>query len=263
MLPDLTTVKNIVISAAEEELMPRFTTRIESDTKADGSFITEADLASQQRIAKELAQLWPEIAFLGEEMEPHTQQALLSSGQALWCLDPLDGTSNFAGNIPFFSVSLALIVDQRIQLGIVYDPVAKECFSAQYGSGAYLNNRPLTASASNISELAKATAIVDFKRLSHEMATRLVTHRPYASQRSFGSVALDWCWIAAGRSHLYLHGKQNLWDYAAGHLILSEAGGFSASLENDPVFQNSLEPRSAVCALDPELFAQWQQWLAE
>ena len=71
-----------------------------------------------------------------------------------------------------------------------------------------------------------------------------------------------WCWVAAGRFHLYLHGSQGLWDYAAGSLILSEAGGHGQTLASAAVFNNTLEKRSAVCAGDAELFAQWTQWLA-
>lgn len=103
--------------------------------------------------------------------------------------------------------------------------------------------------------------LIDFKRLKPELAAKLATSPPYASQRSFGSGALDWCMIASGRCHLYLHGGQRLWDYAAGQLILSEAGGVSATLDGDAVFQNGLSARTIVAATSPELFASWQRWL--
>ncbi|MEF3192893.1 MAG: inositol monophosphatase, partial [Halothiobacillaceae bacterium] len=75
------------------------------------------------------------------------------------------------------------------------------------------------------------------------------------------SVALDWCWVAAGRFHVYLHGRQGLWDYAGGHLILEEAGGYSCTLAGETVFRNTLDKRSAVCAGDARLFAEWKGWL--
>jgi len=109
--------------------------------------------------------------------------------------------------------------------------------------------------------LAKGVAIVDFKRLPLALAQRLVVEPPYSSQRSLGSVALDWCWIAAGRAHVYLHGKQQLWDYGAGQLILEEAGGHSVTLEGDTVQTVSLRPRSAVVALNGDLFREWTAWL--
>jgi len=89
----------------------------------------------------------------------------------------------------------------------------------------------------------------------------LVTEAPYSSQRNIGSSALDWCWLAAGRYNIYLHGGQKLWDYAAGHLVLHEAGGVSISLDNLPVFRNQLETRSVLASLDADLFQYWKEWI--
>lgn len=256
---DINTLKGIVMSAAQEELLPRFT-NVKRGIKADGTFLTEADLAVQSRIANELKTYWPEILFLGEEMPAVEQQTLLRSGEPIWILDPLDGTSNYASGIPFYSVSLALIEQGQLKIGLVYDPERDECFSAVKGEGAWFNDERLQSIDTGL-DLKQSTGLIDFKRLSPELATRLATEIPYSSQRSFGSVALDWCWIAVGRSHVYLHGRQNLWDYAAGHLILAEAGGQSCTLNGEVVFNNSLEPRSAVAALDPKMFKAWTGWL--
>jgi len=98
-------------------------------------------------------------------------------------------------------------------------------------------------------------------RVDSELAARIASAPPYNSQRSFGGVALDWCWLAVGRFHLYLHGKQNIWDYAAGYLIYKEVGGSACILQGDAVFDFSLSPRSAVAALDNPLFKQWCQYL--
>ena len=84
---------------------------------------------------------------------------------------------------------------------------------------------------------------------------------PYLSQRNFGSVVLEWCWLAAGRFHVYLHGGQKLWDYAAGSLILSETGGFALTLNGAPVCCADLQPSSVVAALDAKLFQEWKMWL--
>ncbi|MGM0679053.1 MAG: inositol monophosphatase family protein, partial [Pseudomonadota bacterium] len=232
------TLISLVRSAAREELVPRFT-HVKRGIKADGTVLTEADLAMQQRVANELNRLEPDILFLGEEMPAEEQQALLQSGKPLWVLDPLDGTSNYASGIPCFSVSLALIESGKLKFGMVYDPMRDECFTAQQGQGAWLNGGRLVPFDTGL-KLKQSTGLIDFKRLAPALATRLVTGMPYSSQRSFGSVALDWCWIAIGRSHVYLHGKQNLWDYAAGHLILAEVGGQSCTLEGEAVFNNTL-----------------------
>lgn len=256
---NLDSLISLVRTAAREELLPRFN-NVDSEFKADGSFLTEADLAMQTRLTNELQQQWPQILMLAEEMDTQEQDVLLHNGKPLWILDPLDGTSNYAAGIPFFSVSLALIEAGELQLGVVYDPVRDECFSAQRGQGSRLNGRSLAPVETGLS-LKQSTGLIDFKRLSPQLATRLAVEIPYSSQRSFGSVALDWCWIATGRCHVYLHGKQNLWDYAAGALILSEAGGQSCTLEGEVVFNHGLAPRSAVAALDGNLFSAWCDWL--
>ncbi len=256
---DLHTLKKIVISAAREELLPRFA-QVTRRQKTDGSLITEADLACQQRIAEELQQHWPQTVFIGEEMPTEAQSERLKNARSLWCLDPLDGTSNFASGIPYYSVSLALIQDGRISLGIVYDPLRDECFAASQEQGVSLNGKPLPRIDSDLS-LKQATAIIDFKRLEPALAARIVRDPPYASQRSFGSVALDWCWLAMGRGHVYLHGRSNIWDYAAGHFIFTRAGGHACTLEGEEIFVDELRPRSSVGATSAALFAEWKQWL--
>jgi len=248
-----------IVAAARDELLPRFA-HVERHRKRDGSVLTEADTAMQSRTADYLHGLSPDTMFLGEEMDAGEQAALLASGKPVWCLDPLDGTGNFACGIPYYCVSLALLQSGRVELGLVYDPVRDECFTAQHGGGAWLDGKPLRVVDSGLA-LKQATALVDFKRLEPALATRLVTDIPYASQRSFGSVALDWCWLAAGRCHLYLHGRSNIWDYAAGNLVFSEAGGYSVSLDGQAVFTHALVPRSAVAAVDQGLFEAWCRWL--
>ncbi len=253
------TLIQLVTESADAELVHRFT-RVDASVKQDGSLITEADMAAQERIRQGLQAIWPQRLFLGEEMDKEQQAALLAqSGSGLWVLDPLDGTRNFAAGIPFFSVSLALIEQGEVTLGIVYDPMRRECFYAVRGQGAWMNGVPIKAPPAV--NLNQATAIIDFKRLSPELSLRLAQQAPYSSQRSFGSVALDWCWIALGRGHVYLHGKQNLWDFAAGELILLEAGGFGCTLQGEPVYNGRLEGRSAVAAGNRDTFDAWCHWL--
>jgi len=96
---DINLVKNIIISASNVVLLPQFNA-VERSYTPDGSVVTEADLLMQYRIKSELKLAYPDIELLGEEMTKEQQQVLLSSGKALWCLDPVDGTSNFAAGIP-------------------------------------------------------------------------------------------------------------------------------------------------------------------
>ncbi|MFC1749837.1 inositol monophosphatase family protein [Pseudomonadota bacterium] len=251
-------LQQIIREAASAELLPRFR-HIERQFKDDGSVVTEADTSMQQTVQTALKAAWPDIALLGEEMSEAEQVALMANSQSgLWVLDPLDGTSNFAAGIPCFSVSLALLKDGEVQLGLIYDPLRDECFSAIAGQGAWLNDEPLVAGESDL-PLSKCIAQVDFKRLPSEMAARIASQPPYGSQRSFGSGALDWCWVAVGRVQLYLHGKQKLWDYSAGQLILREAGGHCCTLDEEAVFQGKLEPRSVIAATHGNHFEAWRE----
>lgn len=265
--PDLATVAALLRDCARAEILPRAQSP-DPRLKADGTWITDADLAMQARVQRELAARWPHIPLLGEEMSAQEQRRLMSEaaatpgGPGLWALDPLDGTSNFAAGLPVFGPSLAWIQGGRVRLGVVVDVMRDEVFSAALGAGAYLSGQRLRVPAA-VPPLAKTIACVDFKRLPPALAIALATRPPYASQRSIGSVALDWCWVACGRFHLYLHGSQGLWDYAAGSLILLEAGGHSQTLDGEPVFNDTLSKRSAVCAGDAGLFAQWVGWLGE
>jgi myo-inositol-1(or 4)-monophosphatase len=257
---DLKELTELVSTIADTQLPPRFNCR-DSTYKADGSPLTEADLVMQSELIEALRERWPQFAVLGEEMsEQEQQQALKEQEQGVWCIDPLDGTSNFNVGVPYYAVSVALLRNGQVETGVVYDPSRKECFSAMRGRGAWLNGKRLGA-LERSTPLAEGVALVDLKRLPKELAKRLAAEPPYKSQRSFGAVALDWCWLAAGRCHVYLHGKQKLWDYAAGSLILREAGGQAVTLDGDAVFAATLRPRSAAAALDEQVFKQWVGWL--
>jgi len=252
---------DLVKETAHRELQARFA-QVQGTRKHDGSVVSVADLAVQQRIRTGLARIAPSCRFLGEEMGADEQQRVFTEAAAgLWCLDPLDGTSNFAAGLPFYAVSLALLTGGEVKFGLVYDPCRDECFTAVRGCGAWLNGTRLVCVPTDL-PLAHTLAVVDLKRLTASLARDLAANPPYASQRSFGSVALDWCWLAANRYHVYVHGSQRLWDYAAGQLILSEAGGVSATLAGEPVFNGSLEPRSAVASVDQRLFDAWRGHLS-
>lgn len=259
MQKDLENLINIVKPAAQQELMPGFGNH-QYTYKADNSVITDADLAMQQRLQIEMLALWPDIPILGEEMTETEQQSVIVESDSYWCIDPLDGTNNYATGMPCFGVSIALVKNSEVVLALIHDPVRDESFSAIKGRGAYLNGQRIEKRPA-LQERERVIAEIDMKRLPDELAIRLVTEAPYSSQRNIGSSALDWCWLAAGRYNIYLHGGQKLWDYAAGQLILHEAGGVSVSLDNNSVFRNQLETRSVLASMDPTLFASWKQWI--
>ncbi len=256
MLEDLRKLESIISELAAQEIMPRFR-QVSYEFKHDGSLVTEADTSMQAAIVKALKENWSDYQLLGEEMTSDEQQALLEHcDTGLWVVDPLDGTTNFTSGIPIFSVSVALILNGEVKMGVIYDPVRQESFSAIQQQGAWLNGQPLKPAIER-NQLKQCIAQVDLKRLPNSMASQLAADHPYASQRNFGSGALDWCWLAAGRSQLYAHGGQKLWDYLAGHLILQEAGGQVSTFDSQSIFIKSLTPRSVVAAINPALYQLW------
>lgn len=244
---------------ADTEVMPRYQCVLH-DRKADGSLFTEADLVAQRALERLLPEIYP-CPVLGEEMDEAQQHRLWTEHDMLWCVDPIDGTSNFVHGIPYFGLSAALLQGGRTLLGCVYDPNRQEAFSAQKGVGAWLNQQVLMVEPKPDRLLGHAMAAVDFKRLPKPLVTRLTTDPPYASQRNFGACTLEWCYVAAQRVGVLLHGGQKLWDYAAGALILEEAGGFYRSLDGQPWWQGEPWTRSVLAAGQQSLFQSWRTWL--
>jgi len=192
------------------------------DHKKDGSVVTETDITCQQHIRRELFNIWPETGFLGEEMDAAEQHTCLEQGGRFWCLDPLDGTTNFISSFPVFTLSLALVEDGLPVLACIHDPVNCETFSAARSRGAKLNGDEIQAYA--VDALSDAVGFIDFKRLDATQRSHFTAPGLYRSQRNIGSCALEWAWVAAGRAQFIVHGGQRIWDYAGGSLIAAEAG---------------------------------------
>ncbi len=242
-----------------EEIMPRYL-KVAHQHKSDGSLCTEADIAAQTALSKKLQAIL-NVPVLGEEMTVSEQRALWMAGHdGLWCIDPIDGTSNFVRGLPYFAVSVALLREGKRMLGVVYDPVANEMFAAEHKRGAFLNGEKLLGRESMVS-MPQALASVDLKRLKKKLVTQLAAHPPYCSQRNFGASALDWCYSAIGRYDMYLHGGQKLWDYAAGALIFQESGGHACCIESDDFDQGDIWQRSVIAARDGKLFEEWKDWI--
>lgn len=255
----LPAVEAIVRAVAAQEIMPRFL-QVVREHKSDGSALSAADLAAQHFLAAALRQL-VDLPILGEEMEEAEQQAALAAGEAgLWCFDPIDGTTNFLVGLPYFAVSVALLQGGKPILGVTYAPFCDEMFTAVAGGGARLNGEPLPLRPPE-PRLDHGVALVDMKRLPAKLAAALAADSPYYSQRNFGASVLEWCYLAAGRADLLLHGGQRPWDYAAGSLILREAGGVAATLESDDFDASPPWRRSALAALDPKAHAAWKNWV--
>jgi myo-inositol-1(or 4)-monophosphatase len=253
-------VGDLLKEVARTEVLPRFL-RVGHTRKEDGSMLTEADLACQAALAHYLPEIVP-YPVLGEEMTREQQDGLWQSHQdGLWVVDPIDGTTNFINGLPHFAISVALMQHGKSTLGVIYNPLTEELYAASRGQGAFLNGirLPLKHAANS---MADAIAGVDAKYLrSARLASRLHSVAPFGSLRNMGSSTLDWCYLAAGRYDIYLHGGQRLWDYAAGAIILEEAGGAIATLQQDDFWSDTPWKRSVIAARDSELFNQWHHWV--
>ncbi len=260
----LAKVSNLAIRVSNEILLPIFESNTAKDStniKEDGSWVTLADTQAHNLLIDELPRLFP-LPVLSEELSKEQQEEILNhESPSYWCIDPLDGTSNYTQGIPYWCISIALIIEGEIELGVVYDPNRDECFATMQGRVTTVNGKPITQESDESKlKLSDTMALIDFKRLSPEVATELVIKQPYRSQRSFGASALDLCWIAANRCQIYLHGKQMLWDHAAGLIILQNANAKATTFDHAPIFENNLKPKNVIAASNKKMMSQWQNY---
>lgn len=197
---------------------------LQIDQKARNDFVSEVDRSAEAEILRVLQKAYPDHSILGEE------SGLVGKDNAdyQWVVDPLDGTTNFLHGYPYFSVSIALVHKNRLDQGIVYNPVSQELFTASRGEGAWLNNKRIRVS--KVQHMEKALIGSSFPyRPGQNLAFYQESVRLYTEQsggiRRAGSAALDLAAVAAGRlDGLWMYGMQS-WDVAAGALLVREAGG--------------------------------------
>jgi myo-inositol-1(or 4)-monophosphatase len=195
--------------------------------------VTEADLETERAFRALIGSRFPDHVVLGEE----GAGASAAAGRCRWIIDPLDGTTNFAHGLALFCVSIALEIDGRIELGVVYDPVAEELFVAERGAGARLNGAPI--GVSDGSALVDALLVTGFPYTIREERRQQVAVfgamlEEAQAVRRLGSAALDLCYVAAGRFEGYWEERVYPWDLAAGALIVEEAGGRVTGLTGQP-----------------------------
>jgi myo-inositol-1(or 4)-monophosphatase len=186
-------------------------------------YVTEADRQSETIIRDIIASMFPTHSILAEE------GGQTGDGREdLWVVDPLDGTVNYMSSFPFFSVSIGFVRGGVVEVGVVYDPVRDELFSAVRGGGAFLNGEAIRAN--DVSDLRASIVITGFNhRVEDRVDPFIASLRGIcavsAGIRRVGSAALDLCWTAAGRADGFWEPGLSPWDIAAGSLILTEAGG--------------------------------------
>jgi len=218
-------------------------------TKDRNDFVTEVDQKAEQLIIATLRKAYPNHGILAEE------SGQSGNDEFQWIIDPLDGTTNYLHGFPQFSVSIALRHKGRLEQAVVYDPLRQELFTATRGSGAQLNERRIRVSKQTSLEGALLGTGFPFKAQQH-LDTYLQTFRslfPHTSGiRRAGSAALDLSYVAAGRLDGFWEIGLNIWDMAAGVLLIQEAGGLSSDFSGG---HDYLESGNLVSGT-PKLFAE-------
>ena len=226
---------NIAVRAARSagNIIARYADQVDSlsvTNKAPNDFVSEVDKLAEEEIIKVIKKSYPDHSIIGEETGSH------EGNEYEWIIEPLDGTTNFLYGFPQFAVSIALRHKGRLEQAVVYDPLRQELFSASRGEGAQLNGRRIRVTNRKSLHGALLGTGIPF-RPEHEafmdpyfaMMKDLIPDS--AGIRRAGSAALDLAYVAAGRIDGFWELDLNIWDIAAGVLIVEEAGGLVADLE--------------------------------
>jgi myo-inositol-1(or 4)-monophosphatase len=205
----------------------RFTTK----TKGLNDLVTEADVAVQERISDTLLRKFPSDDFLGEEGSGDETKL---KGNRRWIVDPIDGTTNFIHAFPFYCISIALEVDGELVVGVIYDPIRKECYSAAKGQGATCNRSRLQVSSSSrlADSLINIGLPADTDTSPESMQAFVRVSGKSRSVRRLGSAALGTAYVAAGRLDAFVSHVIQPWDIAAGVVLVREAGGRITNLRS-------------------------------
>ena len=192
--------------------------KLQVSKKSPSDFVTNSDLKVEKIIIEELEKARPNYSFISEENGIKKNKDVNNT----WIIDPIDGTINFLHGIPHFAISIALKSNNEIISGLIFDPIKDEMFYAEKNNGAFLNNQRIRVSNKN-----------KFNDCLFAIGGK-ITNEPNFTNRRSGSAALDLAYVAAGRYDGYFQKNLNLWDIAAGIILVQEAGGIikDFNLEN-------------------------------
>ena len=209
---------NIMIKASEKvsKILIRDFGELEKlqvSKKGPSDFVTNSDLKAEKIIIEELRKARPNFSFISEEKGIEKNKDKKNT----WIIDPIDGTVNFLHGIPHFAISIALKSNNEIVSGLIYDPIKNEMFFAEKNNGAFFNNHRVRVS--------NKSDIEDCLFSSDQDGLKFIY--PSLNMRSTGCAALDLAYVGSGRLDGFFHNKINLWDIAAGTLIITEAGGIT------------------------------------
>ena len=219
-MPSISANLNIMIKASEKAskgLIRDFgeLEQLQVSIKGPSDFVTNADTKAEKIIIDELTRSRKNYSILSEESGSKENKDI----DNVWIIDPIDGTINFLHGVPHFAISIALKSNNEIVSGLIYDPIKDEMFYAEKNNGAYFNNKRIRVSKrKKMEDCLFASGEIDNENIKQQTNAKL-------SIRKSGSAALDMAYVASGRYDGYFQKNLNLWDIAAGIIIVKEAGG--------------------------------------
>lgn len=230
---------NFAIQTARDAgrlLAERFGRTLQITNKSEIDLVTESDLASERLIIDRIKTYHPRHAILAEESGASAPRDHEQGSEWRWIIDPLDGTTNYAHGYPCFCVSMGLEREGKMEVGVIYDPLRDEMFTAERGQGASLNGRRIQVSAtSNLSGALLCTGFPYDVRERSEFARHFTNFIMNAQAvRRDGAAALDLAYVAAGRFDGFWEEGLRPWDVAAGVLMVEEAGGRVSNYAGEP-----------------------------
>lgn len=195
------------------------------------SLLTKIDLKAEKVIIAIIKKKFPEHNIISEE-----SGNLNKKSEFAWHIDPIDGTTNYAAGIPFFCTSIALAKNNKIVLGVIYNPIMKEFFFAEKDKGAFLNDKKINVSnKKEINDIILGFSLPTNSKVAVKSLYKVAELFPYVrAVRNSGSAALNLCNVASGRYDLWFCKFTDSWDVAAGFLIVEEAGGKVTDLNGEP-----------------------------
>jgi myo-inositol-1(or 4)-monophosphatase len=213
--------------------------RFQVKEKARADLVTDADNASQAVVKAALLGKFPAHHFLGEEdsVGKSPQDVRLAAGAPpTWVVDPLDGTANYVHDVPAYCVSIGLVVNGGLEVGVILDPRQNELFAAAKGRGAFLNGRPIRVSGTSLlrDSLLSTGFPASWAKQQRNLAAWTCLSEHAQGLRRTGSTALNLAYVAAGRFDGYWAYDNYPWDLAAGALLVTEAGGVLAATDGTP-----------------------------
>lgn len=220
-------------------------------------FVSYVDITAEKQIIEQLSQLLPQSGFIAEE-----GTNAVKGEKYNWIIDPLDGTTNFLHRIPLYSVSIALMEDNELVLGVVYEPNLDECFSAYKEGPAMLNSNEIHVSAIHEMDralLATGFPYIDYGKLEGYMELFTYFARHTSGLRRLGSAAVDLAYTACGRFEGFYEYGLKPWDVAAGAFIVKQAGGIVTDFDGQHNFLFGGELLAANTALHSELLLAVKQ----